>query len=165
MQKTAIKVNTIEALSWPERCPHCGQGLKEGDVMTFELKIRKGLRAFMAAGFGSKNIPVKLCGICAKKVSNFRSIEAIGGIVMFVAIIGPLLLKRIFKIESMEYIYIIGSAFWLGIILMAIAEVGMKKTLGTECRLLKMNKWTLKFSNDLFYNEFLSLNTKYVERT
>jgi hypothetical protein len=84
---------------------------------------------------------------------------------MFVAIIGPLLLKRIVKIESMEYIYIIGSAFWLGIILMAIAEMGMKKRLGTECRLLKMNKWTLKFSNDLFYNEFLSLNARYVERT
>jgi hypothetical protein len=165
MLKTAIKVNTIDALNWPERCPHCGQDLKEGNVMTFALKIRKGLKALFAAGFGSKNISVKLCGICAKKVSNFRTIEGIGGIIMFIAIIGPFIFKRFIKTGSMEYIYIVGSAFWLGVILMSIAEVGMKKTIGVECRLLSMNKWSLKFRNDLFYNEFLSLNARHVERT
>jgi hypothetical protein len=161
MQKTAIKVNTIDTLSWPERCPNCGQDLKEGDVMRFELKIKKGLKAFVAAGFGSKNLPVKICGPCAKKVSNFRTIEGIGGIVMFVAIIGPVIFK---KIQSMDYIYVIGSAFWLGVILMSIAEVGMKKAIGMECRLLSMNKWSLKFRDDLFCNEFLSLNARHVER-
>jgi hypothetical protein len=165
MQKTAVKVNTIDALSWPERCPHCGQDLKEGGSMTFELKIRKGLKALLAAGFRSKNLSVRLCGVCAKKVSNFRTVEGIGGLVMFVAIVGPLLFKRFLKGQTMDYIYIIGSAFWLGVILMSIAEVGMKKTIGVECRLLSMNKWALKFRNDLFSNEFLSLNARYVERT
>ena len=51
MQRTPIKVNTIDTLNWPERCPHCGQDLKEGNVMVFELKIRKGLKAMLAAGF------------------------------------------------------------------------------------------------------------------
>ena len=101
MQKTAIKVNTIEALSWPERCPHCGHDLKEGNIMAFELKIRKGFKAMLAAGFGSKNIPVRLCIPCAKKITNFRTIEAVGGIIMFVAIIGPFLLKRFYTMQSM----------------------------------------------------------------
>jgi hypothetical protein len=165
MQKTAIKVNTIDALNWPERCPHCGQDFKEGNSVGFELKIRKGLKAMLSVGFRSKNLPVRLCSACAKKVSNFRTIEAIGGIVMFIAIIGPLLLKRFFTIQSREYIYIIGSAFWFAVIFMSIAEVGMKKTIGMECRLLSMDKWSLKFRNDLFLNEFLSINSRYVERT
>ena len=164
MQRTAIKVNTIDTLSWPERCPHCGQDLKEGNVMVFELKIRKGLKAMLAAGFGSKNLPVRLCGACAKKVSNFRTIEAIGGIIIFIAI-APFIFKRFIKIESMEYTYIFGSAVWLAIVLMAIAEVGMKKGIGVECRLLSINKWALKFRNDLFSNEFLSRNARYVDRT
>lgn len=164
MQKTAIKVNTIDTLSWPERCPHCGQDLKEGDVIVFELKIRKGLKAMLAAGFGSKNLPVRLCGACAKKVSNFRTIEAIGGVIIFIAI-APFIFKRFIKIEATEYMYIFGSALWLAVVLMAIAEVGMKKAIGMECRLLSMNKWALKFRNDLFSNEFLSRNARYVERT
>jgi hypothetical protein len=65
----------------------------------------------------------------------------------------------------MEYIYIFASVLWLGIVLMAVSEVGMKKIIGVECRLLSMNKWLLKFRNDLFCNEFLSLNARYVERT
>ena len=52
---------------------------------------------------------------------------------MFAAITGPVIFK---KVQSMEYIYFIGSAFWLGVILMAIAEVGVKKAIGVECRLL-----------------------------
>jgi hypothetical protein len=163
MQKTAIQVNTIDTLIWPERCPHCGQDLKEGDVMVFELKIRKGLKAMLAAGFGSKNLPVRLCGACAKKVSNFRTIEAIGGIIIFIAIM-PLIFKRFIKVESVEYMYIFGSALWLAIVLMAIAEVGMKRAIGMECRLLSMNKWALKFRNNLFSDEFLSRNARYVER-
>jgi len=164
MQRTAIKVNTIDTLSWPERCPHCGQDLKEGNVMVFELKIRKGLKAMLAAGFGSKNIPVRLCGACAKKVSNFRTIEAIGGIIIFIAI-APFIFKRFIKIEATEYMYIFGSALWLAVVLMAVAEVGMKKAIGMECRLLSINKWALKFRNDLFSNEFLSRNARYVDRT
>jgi hypothetical protein len=164
MQKTAIKVNTIDTLIWPERCPHCGQDLRESDSMIFELKIRKGLKAMLAAGFGSKNLPVRLCGACAKKVSNFRTLEAIGGIIIFLAIV-PFIFKRFIKIEATEYMYIFGSALWLAVVLMAIAEVGMKKGIGVECRLLSMNKWALKFRNDLFSNEFLSRNARYVERT
>jgi hypothetical protein len=164
MQKTAIKVNTIDTLSWPERCPHCGQDLRESDATVFELKIRKGLKAMLAAGFGSKNLPVRLCGICAKKVTNFRTLEATGGIIIFLAI-APFIFKRFIKIESMEYMYIFGSALWLAVVLMAIAEVGMKKAIGVECRLLSMNKWSLKFNNDLFSNEFSSRNARYVERT
>jgi hypothetical protein len=163
MEKTAIKVSTIDVLSWPERCPHCGQDLIEGDVTVFELKIKKGFKAMLAAGFGSKNLPVRLCGACAKKVSNFRTLEAIGGIIIFAAI-APFIFKRFFKIESIEYMYIFGSALWLAVALMAIAEVGMKKGIGAECRLLSMNKWSLKFRNDLFCNEFLSLNARHVER-
>jgi hypothetical protein len=163
MQKTAIRVSTIEELNWPERCPHCGQDLREGDSMIFELKIRKGLKAMLAAGFGSKNLPVRLCGVCAKKVSNFRTLEAIGGIIIFLAI-APFIFKRFIKIEAVEYMYIFGSALWLAVVLMAIAEVGMKKGIGVECRLLSMNKWALKFRNDLFSNEFLSSNVRYVER-
>jgi hypothetical protein len=164
MQKTAITVNTIEALSWPERCPHCGRDFKEGDITGFELKIKKGLKGMLTAGFGSKNIPVRLCGACAKKVSNFRTLEAAGGIIIFIAI-APFIFKRFIKIESMEYMYFFGSAVWLAIILMAIAEVGMKKAIGVECRLLSTNKWSLKFRNGLYNNEFLSLNARYVERT
>ena len=163
MQKTAIKVSTIEELNWPERCPHCGQDLREGNFMVFELKIRKGIKAMLAAGFGSKNLPVRLCGTCAKKVSNFRTLEAIGGIIIFLAIV-PFIFKRFIKIEATEYMYIFGSALWLAVVLMAIAEVGMKKGIGVECRLLSMNKWALKFRNDLFSNEFLSRNVRYVEK-
>jgi len=163
MQRTAIKVNTIEELSWPERCPHCGQDLREGYSMVFELKIKKGLKAMLAAGFGSKNLPVRLCGTCAKKVSNFRTLEAIGGIIIFLAI-APFIFQRFIKIEAAEYMYIFGSALWLAVVLMAIAEVGMKKGIGVECRLLSMNKWALKFRNDLFSNEFSSRNARYVER-
>lgn len=165
MQKTAIKVNKIDALSWPERCPHCGRDFRESGVVGFELRIRKGLKALFAAGFGSKNLPVRLCGTCAKKVSHFRTMESVGGVVMFVAIIGPVLFKRFLKGQLVEYIYILGSIFWLSVILMAIAEVGVKKAVGVECRLLSMNKWSLKFHNDLFHNEFVSLNARYVERT
>jgi hypothetical protein len=163
MQKTAIKVSTIEELNWPERCPHCGQDLREGNFMVFELKIRKGIKAMLAAGFGSKNLPVRLCGTCAKKVSSFRTLEAIGGIIIFLAIV-PFIFKRFIKIEATEYMYIFGSALWLAVVLMAIAEVGMKKGIGVECRLLSMNKWALKFRNDLFSNEFLSRNVRYVEK-
>ncbi len=165
MQKTAIKVNTVDTLNWPERCPYCGQDLKEANAVIFQLKIRKGLKAFLMAGFGSKSIPVKLCGLCAKKISNFRTVEGIGGIIMFVAILGPFIFKRFIKTGSTEYIYIVGAAFWLGVISMSIAEVGMKKGIGVECRLLSMNRWSLKFRNDLFRNEFLGLNAKHVERT
>ncbi len=161
MQKRAIKVNTLDALNWPARCPYCGQDLKEGNGMGFELKIKKNLKGLITSGFRSKNLPVRLCGVCAKKVSNFRTIEGIGGIAVFIAIIGPIVFK---KVQAMEYIYIIGAAFWLGIILMAIAEIGLKKAIGVECRLLSTNKWALKFRNDLFSNEFLSLNARYVER-
>jgi len=161
MQKRAIRVNTLDALNWPARCPYCGQDLKEGNGMGFELKIKKNLKGLITSGFRSKNLPVRLCGVCAKKVSNFRTIEGIGGIAVFIAIIGPIVFK---KVQTMEYIYIIGAAFWLGIILMAIAEIGLKKAIGVECRLLSMNKWALKFRNDLFSNEFLSLNARYVER-
>jgi hypothetical protein len=164
MIKTSIKVNKIDTFIWPQRCPHCGQDLKEGDVTVFELKIRKGLKAMLAAGFGSKNIPVRLCGACAKKVSNFRTIEAIGGIIIFIAI-APFIFKRFIKIEATEYMYIFGSALWLAVVLMAVAEVGMKKAIGLECRLLSINKWALKFRNDLFSNEFLSRNARYVDRT
>jgi len=162
MQKTAIKVNTIDALSWPERCPYCGHDLKEGDVMGFELKIKKGLKDLLMTGFRSENLPMRLCGVCAKKVSNFRTTESIGGVAILVGIIGSVIFK---KMQSTEYIYIVGSAFWLGIILMAIAEVGLKKAIGVECRLLSKNKWALKFRNDFFNTEFLSLNSRYVERT
>ena len=107
---------------------------------------------------------MRLCGACAKKVSNFRTIEAIGGIIIFIAI-APFIFKRFIKIEATEYMYIFGSALWLAVVLMAVAEVGMKKAIGTECRLLSINKWALKFRNDLFSNEFLSRNARYVERT
>ncbi len=163
MPKTSIKVNKIDALNWPKRCPHCGQDLKEGDVMGFELKIRKGLKGLLTATFGPKTIPVKLCGSCAKRIAKFRVIEGIGGLVMFVAILGPILLKKL-KIQSVEPIYIIGTVFWLGVVLMAIAEVGMKKGIGMECRLFSTNKWAFKFRNDLFANEFASLNSRYIER-
>ena len=113
MQKRAIKVNTLDALNWPARCPYCGQDLKEGNGMGFELKIKKNLKGLITSGFRSKNLPVRLCGVCAKKVSNFRTIEGIGGIAVFIAIIGPIVFK---KVQTMEYIYIIGAAFWLGII-------------------------------------------------
>ena len=132
--------------------------------MVFELKIRKGIKAMLAAGFGSKNLPVRLCGTCAKKVSNFRTLEAIGGIIIFLAIV-PFIFKRFIKIEATEYMYIFGSALWLAVVLMAVAEVGMKKAIGMECRLLSINKWALKFRNDLFSNEFLSRNARYVDRT
>ena len=164
MQKTAVKVNTIDTLSWPERCPHCGQDLKEGNFMGFELRIKKGIKGMLTGGLGSKNLIVKLCGTCAKKVSYFRTIQAIGGMIMFIAI-APFIFKRFITIESIEYKYIFGAALWLGVILMAIAEVGIKQAIGMECRLISMNKWTLKFRNDLFSNEFLSLNSKHVERT
>ena len=160
MQKT-VKVSTIDALIWPERCPHCGQDLREGDVVGFELKIRKGLKALIRAGFGSKNLPIRLCGTCAKKISNMRTIEGIGAMAMAAAIIGFVILQ---KVKSTAYIPIIGAVVWLGIILMGIAEVGIKKGAGMECRLLSMNKWSLKFRNDLFSNEFVSLNARYVER-
>jgi len=83
---------------------------------------------------------------------------------MFIAI-APFIFKRFITIESIEYKYIFGAALWLGVILMAIAEVAIKQAIGMECRLISMNKWTLKFRNDLFSNEFLSLNSKHVERT
>ena len=54
MEKTATKVNTIDTLNWPERCPQCGQSLKEGNVMRFELKIKKGLKGLFATGFRAK---------------------------------------------------------------------------------------------------------------
>ena len=101
-------------MNWPERRPHCGQDLKEGNIMGFELQIKKGFKGLFAGGFGSKNLSMKPCGTLAKKVSNFRTIEAIGGVIMFGAIIGSILLKRFLKAQSMEYIYIIGSAFWPG---------------------------------------------------
>ena len=116
MQKKDIKVNTVDTLIWPQRCPHCGQDLKEGDTMGFELKIRRGMKGLFTAGFGPKSLVVKLCGPCAKKISNYRVIEGVGGLVMFVAILGPLLLKRFMKVQSAEYIYVIGTAFWIGVI-------------------------------------------------
>ena len=80
----------------------------------------------LTAGFGSKNLPVRLCGTCAKKVSNFRTIEAIGGIIIFLAIV-PFIFKRFIKIESMEYMYIFGSALWLGCCIDGYSGSGYEK--------------------------------------
>ncbi len=163
MIKTAVKVNKIDSLAWPQRCPHCGETLKDGDGTVFDLKIKKGLKGLLTGGFGQKTLPVRLCGICAKKISAFRTIEAIGGIIMFAAIL-PFIFKRFIKIEAIEYMYIMGSALWLGIILMAIAEMGVKSMAGVECRLLSANRWAIKFRNEFFTNEFSNINSKYVER-
>ena len=164
MIKTSIKVNKIDSFVWPQRCPHCGQDLKEGDGMGYELKIKKGLKGLLTSGFGQKHLPVRLCGTCAKKISYFRTVEAFGGITMFIAI-APFLFQRFIKIESIEIKYIMGSALWLGVILMGIAEMGIKSAIGVECRLISMNKWALKFRNDLFSNEFINLNSRHIERT
>ncbi len=163
MIKTAVKVNKIDSLAWPQRCPHCGDTLKDSDGVVFDLKIRKGLKGLLTAGLGQKTLPVRLCGICAKKISIFRTLEAIGGIIIFVAIL-PFIFKRFIKIEAMAYIYVMGSALWLGIILMAIAEMGVKSMAGVECRLLSTNRWAMKFRNEYFTNEFSNLNSKYIER-
>lgn len=163
MSKTAIKVNRIDTLSWPDRCPRCGQDLQGDGAVGFELKIKKGLKGLLAGPLGPRTVPVRLCGSCAKKISNFRVTEGVGGFIMFVAIFGPILIKKL-KIQSAESIYIVGTAFWLGVVLMAIAEVGIRKGIGVECRLFSTDKWTFKFHDSLFSNEFVDLNSRYVER-
>ncbi|HEX2966937.1 MAG TPA: hypothetical protein VHO84_14210 [Syntrophorhabdaceae bacterium] len=165
MLLNAMKLNNIDGLRWPDRCPHCGAEFKEGEISGFDLKIKKGLKGYLAGGLAPKHLFVKLCAQCAKKISNFRSVEAIGGTVMFVAIIGPILLKRFLRLDSVSYVYIAGTAFWVGVVLMSIAEVGMKQNLGVECRLLSTNRWSLKIRNDLCRNEFSSLNSAYIDRT
>ena len=161
----AMRLSNIDKLKWPERCPHCGAEFREGEISAFDLKIKKGIKGYLAGGLAPKHLLVRLCAQCTKKISNFRSIEAIGGVVMFVAILGPILLKRLLKLDSISYVYIIGTAFWIGVILMSIAEIGMKQNIGVECRLLSMNKWSLKIRNELCKNEFYSLNPNYIDRS
>jgi hypothetical protein len=163
MSKTAIRVNKIDTLNWPDRCPRCGRDFQGDSAVGFELKIRKGLKGLLAGALGPKTVPVKLCRSCAKKISNFRVIEGIGGFIMFIAIFGPILIKKL-KIQSAESVYIVGAAFWLGVVLMAIAEVGIRKGIGVECRLVSTDKWAFKFHDNLFSNEFVGLNSRYVER-
>jgi hypothetical protein len=54
MIKTAVKVNKIDSLAWPQRCPHCGDTLKDSDGVVFDLKIRKGLKGLLTAGLGQR---------------------------------------------------------------------------------------------------------------
>ena len=160
----AIKLNSIDRLVWPERCPHCGVELRESDAVGFDLKIKRGLKGLIAGGLSPKHLFVRLCGSCAKRISNFRIIEAIGGMVMFVAILGPIFLKRFLKLDLVIYTYIIGAAFWLGVVMMSIAEVGMKRNIGVECRALSPNKWSLKIRNEQCRNEFYSSNVSSIDR-
>lgn len=160
MQRTVIKVNKLD-LNWPERCPYCGRDLRgAGDIVGFSLKVKRGLKGLLTEGLASKKLLIKLCGPCAKRVSMFKTMETIASIMIFVAIIGPVLLK----IQSMQrIIYVAGGVFWLGLMLIGVAEMGALKTIGAECRFLSPSKWALKFHNTLFSDEFSSLNSRLIE--
>jgi endogenous inhibitor of DNA gyrase (YacG/DUF329 family) len=159
MQKVVIQGNTIELLHWPEKCPHCGQELREGDTKGYELKIRKSIRALFIHSKWKK-LFVKLCGTCAKKVSWFKNVEFVGSVFAVLAFVGPIFLKM----HSQKQLYVGGIAFWFGIILMAIAEVGGRKAIGLSCMLLSEDKLAFWFRSDVFRNEFLNLNPNRVER-
>ncbi|MBN2401447.1 MAG: hypothetical protein JXN64_03520 [Spirochaetes bacterium] len=155
-----IKIKKLDELKWPMRCPYCGQSMEEGDIVGFDLKIRKTFKVLLVAGLGQKRINVKLCGACGGKISKFKTMETAGSIIIFAAII----LALVFKVDDAYKIYIGGTAFWLGIILMGIGEIAAKKLVGVECRLLGENKWEFKFRNDNYYKEFEKLNSKNIYR-
>ena len=159
MQKVIIQGNMIESLHWPEKCPHCGQELREGDTKGYELKIRKSMRALLIHSKWKKLL-VKLCGTCAKKVSWFKNVEFIGSVFAVLAFVGPIFLKM----QSQKQLYVGGIVFWFGIILMAIAEMGGRKAIGLSCMLLSEDKLAFWFRSDVFRNEFLNLNPNRVER-
>lgn len=153
-----IKVKNINEIKWPMKCPYCGQSMKEGDIVGFDLKIRKSLKTMLVSGSGPKRLNVQLCGMCAGKISKFKTMETAGGIIIFTAII----IAVVFKMSDAYKIYIGGTAFWLGLILMGIGEMAAKKLVGVECRLLGVDKWEIKFRNENFYNEFTGLNSRYL---
>ncbi|HVN95119.1 MAG TPA: hypothetical protein VMT62_01705 [Syntrophorhabdaceae bacterium] len=171
MQQSIVKVNKLE-LNWPEICPYCGTDLKGAEgIVEFSLKVKKGIKGLLMEGLGSRKLPMRLCRPCARRLNVFKTMETIGSIVMFAAILLPVLLKT----QAMQRItYVTGSAswlgfiavgIWLGLILVGIGEMGVLKSIGAECRFLAPNRWRLKFHNGAFTNEFLNLNARSIERT
>jgi hypothetical protein len=156
MLKNSIKVKSIDALTWPLTCPYCGQSMRERDIVGYDLKIRKSLKGLFTAGLGPKRLNVKLCGTCASRISKFKTMETAGSIILFAAVMGVVVLQMKEKYQ----LYIGGAAFWLGIIMMAVAEFASQKLVGVECRLLGENNWELKLRNEFFFKEFRLLNLK-----
>jgi hypothetical protein len=162
IMKNKIEVKKLDGINWPVRCPYCGQTLREPDIVSYDLKIRKSLKVLLVGGLGPKRLNVKLCGTCAGKISKFKTVETIGSIILFIAVIAVTYLN---KMDDTYKIFLGGFVFWLGVIMMGIAEMATKKLVGVECRLLGENKWRLKFKNDLFFREFAGLNSRYLDRT
>jgi hypothetical protein len=160
--RKVIKLKKLDGINWPMKCPYCGQSLREPDIVGFDLKIKKSLKVLFVSGLGPKILNVKLCGLCANKISKFKTMETVGSIIVFTAIILVILFN---KMNDTYKLFIGGFAFWLGIILMGIAETATKKLVGVECRLLGENKWEFRFKNENFFNEFTSINSRYIDRT
>jgi hypothetical protein len=162
MMKKDIKVKTLDRIDWPVRCPYCGQALMEPDIVSFDLKIRRSLKYLLVGGLGPKMLLVKLCGTCAKKISRFKSVETLGSIILFAAILGVIFFN---KMDDTYKFLVGGVALWSGIIMMGFAEMATKKLIGVECRVVGVNKWQLKFRNNMFFREFASYNIKHIDRT
>lgn len=158
MQKVVMKVNTVEALAWPEKCPRCSDSFVEGDTRVFEVKVKEAIRAFFVKP-KLKKLSVKLCGKCSRRVQKFKAMESFGSALVLLAIIGALFLKL-----PPEQMYGAGATFWFGTILFAIGEARRTKAIGVKCMRLSKDKWSFRLRNDVFRNEFIKLNSSLVER-
>jgi hypothetical protein len=155
--KKKISLKRIDTLIWPQICPHCGRSLKKTNGVSYELKIRKTLKALLMGGWGWKRLTVILCRPCADKISRVKTLETMGSILLFAAVLGVIFLQK----RAVVVIYIGGAAFWLGVILMAAAEFCSQKLVGVECRLRGENHWELTLQNELFFVELQQLNLRY----
>jgi len=156
MKSNSVKIKTIDNLKWPDKCLYCGKNLQIGDMEEIELKVKKKAKALFVGGIIPRRLMVKYCGTCADKISLFKTLETIGNIALFAAIIWVGVLNN----REVPKIYIGGVVFWLGCILMAIAKIGSQKWIGVECKLLEADIWEINLRNELYYNEFRRLNSK-----
>jgi len=156
MKSNSVKIRSIDYLKWPDKCVHCGNNLQKGDIDEIEFKVKKKAATLFVDGIMPRRLTVKYCGDCAEKISLFKTLETVGNLTLFAAIIWVGVLNNI----ETPNIYIGGAVFWLGGILMAAAKIGSQKWTGAECKLLAANIWELKIRNDVYYNEFCKLNSK-----
>jgi len=160
MEKIVLNTQAHESVIWPTVCASCAANLGETKQMKFEVKVKKGIRAYLSGGT-PKSISVTFCDNCARKMTKAKELEnagyTIGG--------GIFILAAFFHHpRNQQEMMGAGGLFWLCMILGWIGQSRYKRLLGVRIIRLSKDSWAFWFRNKTYAFDFAHLNQPAIEK-
>lgn len=150
MLNVIIKVERIQSLISPTICPCCGEAITVNGK-EHEIKIKKNFFTKSKEPV-PKTIALKTCSKCSKKLSNTKRVQWLGSGLMMLALFGPIF----FNLKPHEGAY---ACFGIGYLILWLGQRSYKKRIGVKCKYLSGEKCSFWFQNEMYYRDFLRLNS------